>query len=133
VLTSAWRRLVFPPPPMPVGSVEKRAFIVASTEALRTGLHRHEVYVPGLRKWGDPNARLLEDDPCEAVHSRVCEELDLEPKPDKILKGWTDRSMRLTVASPTAWPPTRPYGSSSRADATASSSPASTARTSPPP
>ncbi|OIJ99290.1 hypothetical protein BIV25_09690 [Streptomyces sp. MUSC 14] len=91
VLTSAWRRLVFPPPPMPVGSVEKRAFIVASTEALRTALHRHEVYVPGLRKWGDPNARLLDDDAWEAARSRVCEELDLDPKPDKILGGWTDR------------------------------------------
>jgi TnpA family transposase len=90
-LTSAWRRLVFPPPPMPVASVDKRALIVASTEALRTALHRHEVYVPGLRKWGNPNARLLNDTAWEAARSRVCEELDLDVKPDKILAGWTDR------------------------------------------
>ncbi|MGN9794957.1 Tn3 family transposase [Streptomyces sp. OZ13] len=91
VLTSAWRRLVFPPPPMPVGSVEKRALVVASAEALRSALHRHEVFVPGLRKWGDPNARLLRDAAWEAARARVCEELDLDPKPDKILKTWTDR------------------------------------------
>jgi hypothetical protein len=76
---------------MPVGSVEKRALIVASTEALRTALHRHEVYVPGLRRWGDPNARLLNNTAWEAARSRVCEELDLSAKPDTILAGWTGR------------------------------------------
>lgn len=91
VLTSAWRRLVFLPPPMPVGSVEKRALIVASREALRIALHRHEVFVPGLRKWGNPNARLLGDAAWEAARTRVCEKLDLDPKPDKILAEWTDR------------------------------------------
>nr|WP_133998289.1 hypothetical protein [Streptomyces sp. 846.5] len=90
-LTPAWRRLVFPPPPMPVGSVEKRALIVAGTEALRWSLHRHEVFVPGLRKWGDPNARLLDDTAWQAARARVCEELDLDPKPDRILAQWTDR------------------------------------------
>ncbi len=90
-LTTAWRRLVLPPPPMSVGSVGKRALIVASAEALRTALHRHEVYVDGLRKWGDPNARLLNDTAWEAARSRVCEELDLDPKPDTILAVWTDR------------------------------------------
>ncbi|WP_405884629.1 Tn3 family transposase [Streptomyces sp. NBC_01136] len=90
-LTSAWRRLVFPPPPMPVGSVDKRALVVAGTEALRSALHRHEVFVPGLRKWGDPNARLLDDTAWQAARARVCEELDLDPQPDRILAQWTDR------------------------------------------
>ncbi|GGV55306.1 hypothetical protein [Streptomyces spectabilis] len=80
VLTSAWRRLVFPPPPMPVGSVGKRALVVASAEDLRTALHRHEVFVPGLHKWGNPNARLLQDAAWEAARTRVCEELDLDPE-----------------------------------------------------
>ncbi|MFE4654980.1 DUF4158 domain-containing protein [Streptomyces sp. NPDC056707] len=91
VLTSAWRRLVFPPLPMPVGSMEERALIVASTEALRTALHRHEVFVPVQRAWGNPNARLLGDAAWEAARTRVCVELDLDPKPDKILTTWTDR------------------------------------------
>ncbi|MFH8365790.1 transposase [Streptomyces sp. NPDC018031] len=98
-LNPAWRRLVFPPPPMPVGSVEKRALIVASTEALRTALHRHEVYVPGLRKWGDPNAQLLNDTAWEAARSRVCEELDLDVKPDRILEGWTDRLVAAVLTA----------------------------------
>ncbi|AWZ07981.1 MULTISPECIES: Tn3 family transposase [unclassified Streptomyces] len=76
---------------MPVASVEKRALIVASTEASRTALHRHEVYVPGLRKWGDPNARLRGDTAWGATRSRVCWELDLDLNPDKILAGWTRR------------------------------------------
>ncbi|WP_256117879.1 hypothetical protein [Streptomyces sp. MnatMP-M27] len=48
------------------------------------------MFVPGLRKWGDRNARLLGDAVWEAARTRVCEELDLAPKPDKILAEWTD-------------------------------------------
>ncbi|MEU2995411.1 Tn3 family transposase, partial [Streptomyces griseoincarnatus] len=49
------------------------------------------MFVPGLRKWGNPNARLLGDAAWEAARTRVCEELDLDPKPDKILAEWTYR------------------------------------------
>jgi hypothetical protein len=76
---------------MPVGSAEKRALVVAGAEALRSALHRHEVFVPGLRKWGDPNARLLDDTAWQAVRARVCEELDLDLEPDRILAQWTSR------------------------------------------
>lgn len=40
---------------------------------------------------GNPNARLLNDTAWQAARSRVCEELDLDVKPDKILAGWTNR------------------------------------------
>ncbi|MGW0884698.1 Tn3 family transposase [Streptomyces sp. NPDC002671] len=90
-LSAAWLRRVFPPKPAPVGIVERRAYVVATTEALRSSLHRHEIYVPGLRKWGDPNARLLSTDAWKAARPRVCEELDLSTDPNAVLAGWIER------------------------------------------
>ncbi|WP_007517809.1 Tn3 family transposase [Pseudofrankia saprophytica] len=90
-LSAAWLRRVFPPKPAPVGIADKRAYVVAPAEALRTSLHRHEIYVPGLRRWGDPNARLLSDDTWMAARPRVCEELDLATDADATLAGWVDR------------------------------------------
>ncbi|OPC77681.1 hypothetical protein B4N89_35850 [Embleya scabrispora] len=90
-LSQGWLRRVFPPRPAPVGIADKRAYVVATTEALRTALHRHEIYVPGLIKWGDPNARLLGEAAWKAARPRVCEELDLDPDPNIALAGWIDR------------------------------------------
>lgn len=108
-LSAAWLRRAFPPEPAPVGIADKRAYVVA-TEALRVGLHRHEIYVPGLRKWGDPNARLLSDNAWKAARPRVCEELDLDLDPTTALAGWVerlDRSHRELVNGLTANPAAR--------------------------
>ncbi|MFJ2818480.1 Tn3 family transposase [Streptomyces sp. NPDC087294] len=90
-LSTAWMRKVFPPKPHPVGIGDKRAYVVATAEALRTSLHRHEIFVPGLRRWGDPNSRLLNDAAWKAARPRVCEELDLGPTPAATLATWSGR------------------------------------------
>lgn len=59
VLTSAWHRRVFPKRGELAGTFNKHAYTVATVERLRESLRRHEVFVPGLRKWGDPTAGLL--------------------------------------------------------------------------
>src|SRR5260370_20457901 len=53
VLTDPWRRRVVSPD----GAVDKRAFTVAFTEALRDRLRRHDIYVAGLRRFCYPYPR----------------------------------------------------------------------------
>lgn len=51
-LTSAWHRRVFPKRGEHAGTFDKQAYTLAAMERLRESLRRHEVFVPGLRKWG---------------------------------------------------------------------------------
>jgi len=91
ILTNAWHRRVFPKDGEHAGGVDKRAYTVAAVERLRDTLRRHTVFVPGLRKWGDPRAGLLEGEAWERARPQVCRELDLSPEPGADVDRWAAR------------------------------------------
>ncbi|HEV2639027.1 MAG TPA: Tn3 family transposase [Actinocrinis sp.] len=86
VLTPAWRRRV-------IGhdGVDKRGYTVAFAEALREALRRHDIFVPGLRRFGDPHARLLAPAEWQAARAQACADLGLSPEPGPDLQAWSTR------------------------------------------
>jgi hypothetical protein len=82
---------VFPNDGEHAGGVDKRAYTVAAVERLRDTLRRHTVFVPGLRKWGDPRAGLLTGETWEKARGQVCRELDLSPEPGTDVDRWAAR------------------------------------------
>jgi TnpA family transposase len=95
ILTGAWQRRVFPTSGEHAGEVDKafdkRAYTVAAVERLREELRRHTVFVPGLRKWGDPRAGLLAGEAWERARPQVCRDLDLHPEPGVDVARWAAR------------------------------------------
>ncbi len=101
ILTGAWHRRVFPTS----GSngehaggagafdkvFDKRAYTVAAVERLRENLRRHTVFVPGLRKWGDPRAGLLAGEAWARARPQVCRDLDLSSEPGVDVDRWAAR------------------------------------------
>lgn len=85
---SAWHRRVFPKRGELAGTFNKSAYTVAAVERLRESLRRHEVFVPGLRKWGDPTAGLLTGAEWERARPRICDELNLSPQPGTDVERW---------------------------------------------
>ncbi|MER5326009.1 hypothetical protein [Streptosporangium roseum] len=70
-------------------------------ERLRESLRRHEVFVPGLRKWGDPTAGLLTGAAWEKARPIICEELGLSPDPEHDVQRWAtalDHAYKQLVA-----------------------------------
>ncbi|MEU4232856.1 Tn3 family transposase [Nonomuraea sp. NPDC026600] len=88
VLSSAWHRRVFPKRGELAGTFNRHAYTVAAVERLRESLRRHEVFVPGLRKWGDPTAGLLKGAEWERARPRICDELNLSPQPGTDVERW---------------------------------------------
>jgi TnpA family transposase len=91
ILTGAWHRRVFPTQGEHAGGVDKRAYTVAAVERLRDHLRRHTVFVPGLRKWGDPRAGLLDGEAWDKARGQVCRDLDLSPEPGVDVDRWAAR------------------------------------------
>lgn len=87
VLSKAWTRRIL----NAEGRVDKQAYAVGFTEALRDGLRRHEIFVPGLRRYGDPHARLLAPGEWQATRAQACEDLALSPTPGHDARAWADR------------------------------------------
>lgn len=87
-LTSAWHRRVFPKRGENAGTFNKQAYTLAAVERLRESLRRHEVFVPGLRKWGDPTAGLLAGEAWEKARPNICRDLSLSPQPGVDVKRW---------------------------------------------
>ncbi|WP_331767910.1 Tn3 family transposase [Embleya sp. NBC_00896] len=87
-LGPTWRERVFPTDGEHAGSLDKRAWVVGTAETLRGALRRHDVFVPGLTKWGDPRRALLDGDAWEAARRRVCSSLGLNPAPGPDLTRW---------------------------------------------
>jgi hypothetical protein len=55
-----WKRAVYANPDLPVGAVDRDAYVVCVLEQLHKALRVRDVYaVPSLR-WGDPRAQLLD-------------------------------------------------------------------------
>ncbi|MFI5898312.1 DUF4158 domain-containing protein [Actinoplanes sp. NPDC051513] len=88
LLSSAWHRRVFPKRGEHAGTFNRHAYTVAVVERLRESLRRHEVFVPGLRKWGDPTAGLLRGAEWERARPRICDELNLSPQPGANVERW---------------------------------------------
>lgn len=91
ILTSAWHRRVFPKAGEHAGGVDKHAYTVAAVERLRDHLRRHTVFVPGLRRWGDPRAGLLDGEAWEKARPQVCRDLDLSPEAGVDVDRWAAR------------------------------------------
>ncbi|WP_409468684.1 Tn3 family transposase [Streptomyces sp. HC307] len=87
-LGPTWQTRVFPTEGEHAGGVDKHAWIVGTAEALRGALRRHDVFVPGLDKWGDPRKALLQDVAWENARTRVCRSLGLSEKPGVDLNQW---------------------------------------------
>jgi TnpA family transposase len=90
-LTPAWHRRVFPTQADNASGVDKRAYTLATVERLRDALRRHEVFVPGLRKWGDPTAGLLNGAAWDKARPQICRDLGLSPEPGVDLDRWATR------------------------------------------
>lgn len=86
-LTSAWHRRVFPKKGENAGGFDKLAYTIATVERLRDSLRRHEVFVPGLNKWGDPTAGLLSGEAWEKARTKICRDLNLSAEPGQP-SGW---------------------------------------------
>ncbi|CAO5235068.1 Tn3 family transposase [Frankia sp. AgKG'84/4] len=91
LLSAAWHRRVFPADGVQAGGVDTRAYTVATVERLREALRRHEVFVPGLRKWGDPTAGLLTGEAWEKGRPQICADLGLNPEPGVDVDRWAGR------------------------------------------
>lgn len=90
-LSAAWHRRAFPTEGEHAGEFDKRTYTVAAAERLRECLRRHEVFVPGLHKWGDPTAGLLDGAEWEKARPQVCRDLGLSPEPGVDLDRWATR------------------------------------------
>ncbi|WP_431918861.1 hypothetical protein [Nonomuraea jabiensis] len=87
-LSSAWHRRVFPKRGEKAGEVNTLAYTVATVERLRECLRRHEVFVPGLPKWGDPTAGLLAGPAWDKARAKVCRDLGLSAEPGADTQRW---------------------------------------------
>lgn len=87
-LTPAWRRRVFPAAGPHAGGFDPDAYTVAAAERLRESLRRHEVFVPGLGKWGDPTAGLLSGAAWQAARPGICRDLGLSHEPGADIDRW---------------------------------------------
>lgn len=74
-LTGAWLRRVFPKRGQHAGGFDKLAYTVAVVERLRESMRRHQVFVPGLRKWGDPAAGLIDAPTWNTSRTAICRDL----------------------------------------------------------
>jgi TnpA family transposase len=92
ILSASWRTRVFPETGKLAGGVDLRAYTVAAAENLREHLRRHDVFVPGLRKWGDPRAGLLAGQAWQTSRAQVCRDLSLSPEPGPDLDTWIARA-----------------------------------------
>ncbi|MFF0575631.1 hypothetical protein [Streptosporangium saharense] len=58
-----------------------------AVERLRDCLRRHEVFVPGLPKWGDPTNDLLTSEAWDKAHPMVCRDPDLSAPASPAVNG----------------------------------------------
>lgn len=73
VIGRSWRPLVF----NGSGRVDKRAYTFCVLDQLRRGLRRHDIYVPGSRRWADPRAQLLSGAAWDSARSHASRALNL--------------------------------------------------------
>jgi hypothetical protein len=72
-----WHRAVYANPELPVGAVDRDAYVVCVLEQLHKALRVREVFVVPSHRWGDPRAQLLAGPAWEAVRPEILEGLGL--------------------------------------------------------
>lgn len=71
IITKPWKRLVFDKE----GRVTKRGYTLCFLDKLQDSLRRRDVYVENSDRWGDPRAKLLQDEEWQANRIQVCRSL----------------------------------------------------------
>ncbi len=95
---TGWRRYVV----RADSSVDRRYYTLCALARLHELLRRHEIFVPGSRRWGDPRAHLLQGAAWERVRATVCQSLgrSLTPQPElEELARRLDDAYRRTAAT----------------------------------
>lgn len=80
LLAGSWRRLVLQSADIEEGLVDWRAYTLAVAEGLHQALRRRDVFVLGTGRWGDPRAKLLDEQEWAAAAPTVLEALQLAPR-----------------------------------------------------
>ncbi len=81
LLLGSWRRLVLQGPDVEDGLVDWQAYTLAVAEPLHQALRRRDVFVIGTGRWGDPRAKLLDDEEWVAEQPTVLAALQLPAEP----------------------------------------------------
>lgn len=81
LLEGSWRRLVLQGADIEAGLVNWQAYTLAVAEGLHRALRRRDVFVIGTGRWGDPRARLLDDEEWAAEQPTVLAALQLPAEP----------------------------------------------------
>jgi Tn3 transposase DDE domain len=84
-VTGPWQHLVFGHPARAEGSVDRAAYTFCVLEQFHRHLKRREIYAPASTRWRNPQARLLDGEPWEAVKDDVLTSLGLPEIPDELL------------------------------------------------
>lgn len=85
LLEGSWRRLVLQSGDIEDGLVNWQAYTPAVAEGLHWALRRRDVFVIGTRRWGDPRAKLLDDEEWTAERPTVLAALLLPGEPQQHL------------------------------------------------
>jgi hypothetical protein len=80
LLEGSWRRLV-QGPDIEAGLVNWQAYTLAVAEGLHQALRRRDTFVIGTGRWGDPRAKLLDDEEWAAEKPKVLAALQLPAEP----------------------------------------------------
>jgi hypothetical protein len=72
---------------LPVGAVDRDAYVVCLLEQLYRALQRRDVFASPSNRWSDPRARLLDGKAWEAVREDTLAGLSLNEPVDEHLKG----------------------------------------------
>jgi hypothetical protein len=87
LLVGSWRRLVLQGSGVEEGLIDWRAYTLAVAEGLHQALRRRDVFVVGTGRWGDPRAKLLDEQEWAAEAPTVLEALQLPAEPGEHLGG----------------------------------------------
>jgi TnpA family transposase len=106
----AWRPAVYANRALPVGAVDRDAYVVCVLEQLFQALKRRDVFASPSQRWSDPRARLLDGPRWDAVRHDVLAGLSLTAPVGEHLgslcrglnAAWRQMAERLAEAGPDA-------------------------------
>src|SRR5664279_2770226 len=78
------------------GTVDRAGYACCVLDALRTRLHRRDIYAPASPRWGDPRAELMNNAVWQDQRDALCDALALDTDPTAVLD-------QLTAALDAAW------------------------------
>lgn len=106
LVVGSWRKLVTGSPDIEDGYVDKHAYALCVLEALWKALRHREIYAQDSKRWGDPQARLLEGQAWERIRDKVLVGLKLTEDVDAHLAeqeaaldaAWKELALRIGSA-----------------------------------